>query len=307
MDTARDARTFELIEAEELWNMLTVDSNAYICRGCAQQVFPASYDKAINKKRPYFKLGPLKEHLENCDVDGEVKIAKRATKERVGTPEGFPVPFPNRLTLTDERTVEPVDLTSGTAEGRARTRGSREGEGGAARKHHGHTVKTIRTICRTYMKFPNDRPHMALSIPGVSGGTYSKVFKSLWGKPELFLDPTRLFYGPIRWTVEPVITDEYCELTLSAGEWDETTKKYKGFYRARVSWAGWSKPRRDSLIREYEVTRREARVQAQADKAIQGLLFFVGTQDDTDPYVFHVEHHRLICSLTGRVEQSSKK
>ncbi len=33
------------------------------------------------------------------------------------------------------------------------------------------------------MKYPNDRPHMPLSIPGVEGRTYLEVFKSVWGKP----------------------------------------------------------------------------------------------------------------------------
>lgn len=307
METARDSHTLELVEAEELWNMLTVDGNRYICRGCTQQVFPASYDKAINKKRPYFRLGALKEHLMGCDVDGEAKIVKRATKERVGTPEGFPVPFPNRLTLTDERLVEPAGLTAAPLDDRSRTLGSREGAEDAPRKHHGHTVKTIRTICRTYMKYPNDRHYMPLSVPGVDGGTYLNVFKSIWGKPEPLLDLTRLFYAPIRWREEPVIREEYCELTLSAGEWDEASGKYKNLYRVRVHWAAWSKSRRDSLIGEYDATREEAREQAKADKTAQGWLFFVGTQDGTDPYVFHVEYHRLICSLSGIVERPTKK
>jgi hypothetical protein len=133
------------------------------------------------------------------------------------------------------------------------------------------------------------------------------VFKYIWGKPESMNEMTRLFYAPIRWTVKPVIADDYCELTLSAGEWDEANGRYKSMYRVRVNWAGWSKSRRDTLIREYEATREEAKEQAQNDRAAQGWLFFVGTQDQTDPSVFHVEHFRLICSLSGVVERPSKK
>jgi hypothetical protein len=304
METARDSHTLELIEAEELWAMLTVDSTRYICRGCAQQVFPASYDKTINKKRPYFKLGPRKEHLMGCDVDGEAKIVNRAKKERVGTSEGFPMPFPNRLTLTDQRLVEGEKEFDALVDGRARTRASRERAENAQRKHHGHTVTTIRMICRAYMKYPNDRPYMPLSVPGVNGGTYSRIFKFVWGKPEPMIDRTRLFYAPIRWTVKPVIHEEYCELTLSAGERDEATGKYKSMYRVRVHWASWNKSRRETLIREYETTREEARQQAGNDNAAQSWLFFVGTQDEADPSVFHVEHFRLICSLSGIVERA---
>lgn len=307
METARDSYTLETIEGEELWNMAVVDSSRYICRGCTQQVFPASYDKAINKKRPYFKLGPLKEHLMGCDVDGEAKIINRAKKDRVSTPEGFPMPFPNRLVLTDHRPVEREGEGSPPEDGRTRTVGSQERADTTERKHHGHTVTTIRMICRAYMRYPNDRPYMRLRVPSVAGETYLHVFKSLGGKPEPLVDPTRLFYAPIRWTAEPVIREEYCELTLSAGEWDQVSGKYIGLYRVRVHWANWSKVRRDTLIREYEATREEARVQARSEKAAQGWIFFVGMQDATDPSVFNVENHRLICSISGVVERPAKK
>lgn len=307
METARDSYTLEQVEAEELWSMSVVDSGRYICRGCMQQVFPASYDKAINKKRPYFKLGPLKDHLMGCDVDGEVKIVNRAKKERVGTSEGFPMPFPNRLVLSDHRPVEREGEGSPPTGGRARTAASQEPADTSEKKHHGHTVTTIRMICRAYMRFPNDRPYMPLRVPGVAGDTYLQVFKSVGGKPEPLANPTRLFYAPIRWKKEPIIYESYCELTLSAGEWDQVSNRLKSMYRVRVHWANWSKVRRDTLIREYETTREEAEIQAKSERTAQGWLFFVGTQDAVDPSVFNVENHRLICSLSGVVERPAKK
>jgi hypothetical protein len=301
MDTARDVHTLELVEGEELWNMATVDKEGYICRGCPQQVFPASYVKDVNKKRPYFTLGPVNKHLANCDVDGEEVILKRAKKETVGTPEGYPLPFPNRLVLTDERIIEPDDQEPTGTAGRARTPGTGEGAENARRKYHGHTVKTIRNICRRFMQLPNDRATMPLTIPGVEGGTYAKVFKYVRGKPGL-LEGTRLFYAPVRWAEEPTITKEYCELTLSAGEWDETSRRFTSMYRVRVNWASWSKSRQDILIREYEATRREAREQTTKNKNVKGWLFFVGAPDAADPSVFLVDNHRLICSLSGAID-----
>ena len=88
MDTARHVQTLDFVEAEELWNMDMVDSDGYICRGCQTKVFLASYNKTLNKKRPYFTLARNR-HGPYCDVDGEEKIVKRATTERVETSEGF--------------------------------------------------------------------------------------------------------------------------------------------------------------------------------------------------------------------------
>lgn len=302
MDTARDRNTLDLVEAEELWNMTTVDREGFICRGCTRQVFPASYLKDVNKKRPYFKLGPGAAHVGDCDVDGADLVLKRAKKETVGNPdEGYPLPFPNRLVLADARIVEARDDEPAGTSGRARTPGWREGAGTTPRRHHGHTVTTIRTICRTFMDLPHDRSAMPLHIPGVEGTTYARVFRYVTGKLQA-LGGTRLFYAPIRWKAEPVVTDDYCLLTLYAGEWDDAIRDFADPHRVRVHWATWSKSRRDSLIREYESTRQEAREQARKDKAIKGWLFFVGRLDAANPNVFVVDNHRLICSLSGAID-----
>ena len=96
VDSARDKRTGDIIDAEQLWDLEVVDKEAYECPGCGIQVFPASYRKNINKKRPYFTPMDNK-HVQPCGVDGVEKLVKKAKSEQVGTPEGFPVPFPNQI------------------------------------------------------------------------------------------------------------------------------------------------------------------------------------------------------------------
>jgi hypothetical protein len=307
LDTARNKHTHELVEADELWSMDTVDSGAYVCRGCPTQVFPASYDKANNKKRPYFTLGPVNKHVD-CDVDGEEKVVKRAKKDRVGTPEGFPLPFPNKLMLTDDRPAQPDGGGSqkgDPGDGRASTRGAK---GGPARKHHGHTVKTIRPACRAFINFPYDRSTLPLEIPGVVGNTYAKVFEYLGSKkPERFPSPIRLYYAAIRWTAAPILEESHCDLTLNAGEWDEEKSGFKAMSRVRVHWTEWSKSRRDTFMREFNTTREEAKEKAKANKQVKGWIFFVGAQDESDAGMFHVYNHRLICCLEAEMTRPSKK
>lgn len=306
LDTARDIHTLELVEAEELWNMPTVDSNGYICRGCTTQVFPASYDKDRNKKRPYFSLGPVNKH-KSCNVDGEEKIVKRAKKERIGTPEGFPLPFPSRLTLIDERPVNPDtndlsdEVKGGKTEGQTAT-------AGLSNRQHGHTVKTIRPACRAFINFPFDREYLPLAIPNIPGDTYAKVFKYLGSKkPEHFKDPKRLYYAAIRWTEKPVSTETHCELMLNAGEWNEKEKRFMSLSRVRVDWSNWSQSRRDSFVREFYATREEAIEEAKRESKTKGWIFFVGTQDAADPSIFLVDDHRLICCLPAKMIWPSKK
>jgi len=299
--TARDKYTLELVEAEDLWIISTIDQSRYICRGCEVGVFPASYIKEVNKRRPYFTLGPVNQHSNGCDVDGEVKLINSAKRRSVGSADGFPLPFPNRLAMNDERSVIPTEapLRDGREGSGRKSRGT---DSGISRKHHGHTVKTIRPACRTYINFPFDRAILPFSIPGVYGTTYAEIFWYLGSKrPSHFKNPKHLYYAAIRWTVDPVLTDASCVLTLNVGNWNQETKKHESLSRIHVNWSTWSQSRRDTLMREFEVTREEAAEKAKKNSRQKGWVFFVGEQDSVDPEIFHVNNHNLICCLPGEM------
>ncbi|MDQ1918826.1 hypothetical protein [Massilia pseudoviolaceinigra] len=302
MDVARNLHTGELVEAEELWNMDVVEKDAYVCRGCATRVFPASYDPAVNKRRPYFTLGKGNHHAQGCDVDGENTIVSRARQERVGGSDGFPMPFPSNLSLSDAHPASPPG-SAAPAFGSATLAAVHAAARAAARRqYHGHTVKTIRPLCRTYINFPNDRAYLPLEIPGVWGSTYAQLFWLIPNKkPAFFNNPRHLFHAPIRWKVEPVISDTHCELTLSAGQWDSATRGYLSLCRLRVDWSGWSDTRRRTLLHEIEAARTEAVEHARRDSQVKGWIFFIGTQDRVDPGLFHVDDARFICCLAARM------
>lgn len=301
MDVARNRHSGELVEAEQLWDMEVVDREAWICRSCPTQVYPASYDAAVNKRRPYFTLGRINRHAEGCAVDGEQGIVSRGRKERVGNSDGFPMPFPSKLVLGDEPAApvgpHKLSFTSSTlAAVHAAARAS------VHKRHHGHTIRTIRPACRTYINFPNDREFLPLDIPGVRGKTYAQVFWCIPNKkPAFFANPRHLFYAPIRWKEAPVATEAHCELTLNAGEWDGAARRYVSLCRLRVDWSGWSPARRNALLREIDAARAEALEQARQDGQVKGWIFFAGEQDGADPALFHVGDERFICALAARM------
>jgi hypothetical protein len=292
----------ELVEAEELWTMDHVDKDGYVCYGCVTKVHPASFDKATNKRRPYFSLRN-KSHQPGCDVDGAEKIVARAKKERVRDPDGFPLPFPSKLSLVDERPVAGGDsaVGGGGVEGREPSKG---GAGDPSRRRHdGHTVKTIRPACRAFVNFPNDRDALPLEIQDLPGKTYAGVFKYVGSKrPEPLPMPRRLFYSAIRWKAKAEKSAGFFEITLNAGEWDQASREFRSLCKVRVDWSGWSAVRRSSLESEFEVARDEAMEQAKKDSKVKGWCFFVGTQDASDPTVFHVDDRRLICCLPAHME-----
>lgn len=310
MDIARKLDGGELVEAEELWALDVVDKDAYTCRGCSVKVFPASYDKDRNKRRPYFSLGKIGRHQTDCDIDGEDKLVSRARKERVGSADGFPMPYPSKLVLEDSRPVAgKAAVPPASAAERPGSPGNATLHAAPARRlHHGHSVKTIRPACRTFINFPNDREFLPLEIPGLWGKTYAKLFWYLRNrKPEAFVRARHLYYAPIRWKAEPVQTEACCELTLATGEWDAANRRYSKLNVLRVDWSGWSRSRRQALLREVAAAREEAVEAARQDGDIKGWLFFVATQDAGDPALFHLDDHRFICCLAARLSWPARE
>lgn len=293
MDSARDTTTKEIIEAEQLWEFEVVDKEGFSCIGCGTQVWPASYKRDLNKKRPYFTLGPSGAHIEPCDIDGEEEIVKRAKLERLGTQDGFPLPYPNKLVLTDVRPV--VTPSSGEQVPDGAVRHQSRGDGSRdQRANHGHTVKTIRPIAKAFIKYPYDRDTLPLQVSNCEGATFGSVFWRL-GKLMRFHSCTHLYYVPLQWKI-PTKSKAHIEWQLNAGDWDNVSNRRGASYRVRVDWMDWSSTQRNTLLHEVEFARNKAK---DSGGAINAWLFFVGTQDSDDPTLLVVYRYQLICCIEG--------
>ncbi len=293
MDSARDITTDEVIEAEQLLEIEFVDKERYRCIGCGTQIWPASYKRDINKKRPYFTLGAAGKHIEPCDIDGEEEIIKRAKSERLGTTEGFPLPFPNELVLSDNRPVanQAVDALPPVTGAHVRTRGN---ENRHPRINHGHTVKTLRPIAKTFIKYPHDREYLPLKVPECEGNTFATVFWRL-GKLIQHRRPTHLYFASLHWKA-PTKTVASIEWQLDAGDWDRANNRRGTSFRVRVNWSEWSATQRNTLEHEIEFARGQTK---NSGGAIKAWLFFIGTQDDNDQTLLVVNRYQAICCIEG--------
>lgn len=293
MESALNKHTGEIVDAEQLWIINPVDPLGYECRGCGAQATPCSY-RPENKVRPYFSAKDG--HNSGCDVEGEVELVKRARKQRVSTPEGFPGSFPNRLVLRDTRPVAGSNgiLTAATSDGRRRAGSDSSGE--AQRDRH-WAAQTIRPICRTFLNFPYDRD-LPLAVPGIAADTYQHVFRSLKSNQIVQYPEPRLFYAPISWKAS-IANNVQMEIQLSYGEWKE--RELIRSYRVRMDWKDWSAARRNYVSREIETARSEYMTAKKRGDKEKGWLFFIGKQDESDPTHFHVDDHRLVCCVVAEM------
>ncbi|SFL63768.1 hypothetical protein [Rugamonas rubra] len=293
MESAIDMVTGEIIDAEQLWLIESVDKERYICRGCGAKAVPASFQPE-NVVRPYFRST----HNADCDVTGEAKLIVRGRQEKLGSKlTGFPAPYPSKLVLVDDRVVDDGG-SGGEYPVPPRTRGGPRGrDSGPSDIQRKRSAGTIRPISRTFINYPYDR-YLDLNVPGVDAKTYGQVFKKLkWDELVSYTDK-KIFYAAMRWSV-PLRTDDYLEVSLDGGE--REAKKLVRPYRVRVAWGGWSKSKRTYVSNELEVARKDAISEAEKKTNKKAYLFFLGRQDHDDLTLFHVTDHRLICCLFDEI------
>jgi hypothetical protein len=297
MDTARIQSTREIIDAETLWLMAVIDKDDFECHGCGAQVWPASFLRDINKRRPYFSLR-TSEHIEPCHVHGEPAFLAKAKRQGIaGQESGFPLPYPNRLVPKPIQAVASSDAqpSSRIAHSRRAAVPARQDK---SRRYHGHTVHTLRPICRRFMQLQFDHDNLSLHIPNCSGATFAQVFWQLTSE-RIFSSPTHLYFAPVRWNA-PVVTHDAIEFLLDAGGWDQITRRRINPYRLRVDWATWTHTQRQALREELDVAIAAAKNQAKlGNHTYKAWLFFVGTQDADNPAVLTCKEHTLICCLEG--------
>jgi hypothetical protein len=290
MDIAFDTITEILVASEELWNLEVVDKDIYCCPDCNIPLFPASYRK-INKKRPYFFHNKSKPHEIDCAYNENSKLIKTAQSQSISNEDGFPFPYPSKLIIEDRNTKEASDKDTDIPIPSIQRNGQKEYGYGEAKKNHHRTVSTIKNLVRHYICFPNDR-HVQLIIPYVSSDqtTYNTIFKKI--KVGDSYSNYHIFYSKIYWT-SPNITDEYIEIRLTAGKWEDSKQIQPCWIRINID--SLNNRQRGLVLRELETTKQEA---IKNKNSVNGFIFFLGKQDENDKFLFHTDSHKLISCLT---------
>lgn len=300
MESARDKRTGEKVDAEELWLLDIVDTSGYVCWGCGIEMYPSAWQKG-SKKRPSFNKMPGKEHI-NCDADAESVVVKQGQKKSVRhLLDSAPGLMPAGLKLIEKRPVVDPAATGGQNKpSSTRFASSTSGEGNTPTRQSRRPVNTIRQICRAFIRFPYDRG-MSLNIPGIEADTYMTVFKKLKDPIQSYPD-RRVFYSQLLW--QNFEQDDNRLIIPLSGEWakDEFGKlRPSRSYKLHVEWANWSQAKRTALRNELDAAQEEAKEAGKKKLQDRAQVFFIGEQSADDHEIFYVTDYRLICAIIGHV------
>lgn len=300
MESARDKRTGEIVEAEDLWLLDSVDTEGYVCWGCGIEMYPSAWQKG-SKKRPSFNKMPGKEHI-NCDADAESTVVKQGQKKSVRhLLDSAPGLMPAGLKLIEQRPfVDPDATGSENKHSSTRSVSSTSSEGNAPARQSRRPVNAIRQICRAFIRFPYDRG-MSLNILGIDADTYMTVFKKLKDPIQSYPD-RRVFYSQLLW--QKFEQDESRIIIPLSGEWtkDESGKpKPSRSYKLQVEWGNWSKAKRTMLLNELETVQEEAKEAVNKKAKERAQVFFIGEQRADNPEIFYVTDYRLVCAIMGHI------
>lgn len=301
MESARDKRTRDIVEAEDLWLLDSVDTEGYVCWGCGIEMYPSAWQKG-SKKRPSFNRMPGKEHKIDCDADAERTIVKQGQKKSVGNAlDSAPGLMPSGLKLIEQRPV--VDPSATGCENNSstiRSASSTSGESNSSVRQSRRPVNAIRQICRAFIRFPYDRG-MSLNMPGIDANTYMTVFRKLKEPIQSYPD-RRVFYSQLLW--QKFEQDESRIIIPLSGEWakDEFGKpKPSRSYKLHVEWANWSQAKRTALRNELDAAQEEAKDAGKKKLKDRAQVFFIGEQSADNHEIFFVTDYRLICVILGYV------
>lgn len=301
MESARDKRTREIVEAEDLWLLDSVDTEGYVCWGCGITMHPAAWEKD-KKVRAYFKKKRHIQHHHECDADAESTVIRQGQEESVrNILDSAPGLMPSGLKLIEQRPVVEPGIAGGESKSSStRSASSASGESNSPERQSRRQVNAIRNICRAFIRFPHDRG-MSLNVPGISGQIYMTAFKKLRKEVQSYPEP-KIFYAPLLW--KKFSENEEKLIIPLSGEWgkDEAGKpKPTRSYQLHIEWAGWSKAKRTVVRKELEAARTEA-IEAKGkglkDKA---WVFFIGEQNAENLEIFYVSDYRLICAIVGHI------
>lgn len=302
MESARDKCTREIVEAEDLWLLDSVDTDGYVCWGCGITMQPAAWEKD-KKVRAYFKKKRHTQHFPDCDADAETTVVRQGQKESVHhILDSAPGLSPSGLKLIEKRPTVDPDIAGGENKISPTRAGSLTSDDGGAppARQSRREVNSIRQICRAFIRFPHDRG-MSLNVPGIDARSYITVFKKL-PSPIQACPESKIFYAELLWKKFSE-DDEKLIIPLS-GEWaeDESGKrKPSRNYQIHINWAGWSKAKRTVVRKELEAARTEAKEAKSKDLKDKAWVFFIGEQNTDISEIFYVSDYRLICSINGHI------
>ena len=303
MNQARDRKTNEIIEAEELKLIHLTDISDYECidENCKIQLIPCSY-KPSNKNRPYFKSPKNINHSDNCRFSEFLKLLEQGHKRKLELTEFENMPYPSRLISpkkikTEEKTTKQDDniiIEETTGKKRKSTNEFEESA------NSNRAVTTISQIVDFYLSCPFNRD-FELDLLG-NKKMYMYWFRRIqkpikianYNGVSIYFGQLHTNTGYFRQSENEILIKLYeCE------EWIENSsnslalnkREQRNPFYVKICIKDLTHHKRSRILNELKYAIQEQREAHQNNKQgrKKAFLFFLGEAPNVEnPYVFNV-------------------
>jgi hypothetical protein len=294
MNIARDKSTGEEIEAEDLKNLTSVDSENYECidEKCRIQLFPCSYKKH-NKTRPYFKTAKGVEHAQICGFNQYTILLKKARSGNIGKNGIIPYPYPSKLVVPTKNTFKveselPED--SMNEDSYQPRKGSQSSESTNLIKGN-RTVTAIGQIVDFYLNSPfnRDAPLQLLNLQT----EYRFAFKRIKGRNENQYNGRKIYFGRVNLSKESVI-ETVSSLEVKLFEFDEWVEsRANNYYSVLIEELTIHNKKR--ILSQLEIVKNE-KLNSYGESKKNAYIFFLANPPETKvPYQFKAFGSQVVC------------
>jgi hypothetical protein len=287
--------------AADIWSLENAGELDWRCPGCSWQVTPVAW-QGDRKFKVAAHFRATAGHDKDCGIDGLEKLIKSGENRKVKSESGLPGPYPSAVRFPIRERIVPDETEATQGRGRRVESGRSETLDQEKVRSHRRTVTTIRPVCRFFQNFPNLR-HLPLAVPGCTGGSFQEIFHMLRNTPGEEKLPPKILIAGLRFKEEPQYSNDSATLTLNAGR--KTTDCIDECYRLSIEWAAWHQRQRtlfsnyvDEQVEDLRGRWLRARALGKPDLP-QVTVFFIGTQNPSNPWLIHVDDQRKICILPG--------
>ncbi|WP_420592129.1 hypothetical protein [Bacterioplanoides sp.] len=290
MEDARISGSDQNITAEDLWYIDDVEAYSYQCISCGVGLSPCSYDKDVNKRRPYFRKQA--EHKE-CFYLSEAYLNRKGKKSTtVRSEDGKPGHYPREFALPKllpassglPRTNSLLDKKHNGPRVSGDSDSSRQ-----AKYDRPYKTSSFRLLVNHYLNYPNDRS-LPLTAESIDGYNYWTCFKSLFTNSDnpLRKPKNKIYFANAKWA-KPEVNTDTITILFDAYTLDESKSKRNLFLV--INTKGWKDTVKEAFMHDYNKARRNV-IDSEGEKRLK--VFFLGRQSDENLLEFTVDTPLLI-------------
>lgn len=295
------------VQAFNVGNIEGWKGRIWSCIGCRAQVFPKACDPTKRFDRvAHFSLKPHARHEDDCTVDGLDRLVEKARRQPISAADKLLSGLPASVTFRDHA----VTPSGGgvAAGGGSNLWGAAVHQAPETRWHRASST-SIDRVCRAHASLSDGRLRQAivLDVEGCSGSNYRDIFHQLQNIPRSGTPPSVagcIFYADLRLKQSPDYADpDRLVLKLNRGRAVDDRESAR-FYELIIEWKNWTSQLRESFGKDLEAKRADSWKRFLAARnenrnyRTDLILYFLGSQVESDPFAFKVSDYRKLALIT---------